>query len=349
MRFKSGGFLPVSTPLLISTIAVGWLLVITTLHVTLNHERTSRIVVKMGYMPVISNLAAPLLDYATKHEGGLRFEALKFSSFSEMAEALRGSKIEAAFIIAPLAVVLRRQGTPIKLVYIGNRHESTLVCRSDLRVLSFADLAGRKIAIPMRYSGHNIELSRLSIEQFGRSGVLDIVEMNPPDMPAALAAGALDAYFVGEPFAAKSVLAGDSRVLAYVEQFRPHFICNLLIVREDYIERHPERVKALVQGAVRSGLWAKDHLSEAAEIAALYWNQPKDLILYAMNTPPSRIVFDEYTPLASEMQRLADDMVQYGLLKNADIRGLIDDTWARTANTQGISDFTDVLRPPERR
>ena len=60
----------------------------------------------MGYMPVISNLAAPILDYVTKDGDGVRFEAVKFSSFAEMAEALRNGHIQVAFIIAPLAIVL---------------------------------------------------------------------------------------------------------------------------------------------------------------------------------------------------------------------------------------------------
>jgi hypothetical protein len=42
---------------------------------------------------------------------------------------------------------------------------------------------------------------------------LDIVEMNPPDMPSALAIGSLGAYFVGEPFAAQTIRSGKSKVL----------------------------------------------------------------------------------------------------------------------------------------
>ena len=60
----------------------------------------------MGYMPVITNLASPLLDYATRDGDGVRFRALKFASFAEMAEALRNNQIQAAFMIAPLSIVL---------------------------------------------------------------------------------------------------------------------------------------------------------------------------------------------------------------------------------------------------
>ena len=80
----------------------------------------------------------------------------------------------------------------------------------------------------MRFSGHNIATRRLA-EEFGISGPnLKIIEMNPPDMPSALSSGALDAYFVGEPFAASTVMTGEAKVLYYVEQVWSGFICNLL-------------------------------------------------------------------------------------------------------------------------
>ncbi len=247
--------------------ALAWLVLVSWLHFRLNYEHGHRRVIRMGYMPVITNLAAPLLDYASKDGSGIRFEALKFSSFAEMGESLRNGHIQAAFIIAPLSIVLHQQGADVKIIYIGNRHESTLVYRKDLQVKTFADLAGKSIAVPMRYSGHNIATRQLA-EKFGLTGSeLNIVEMNPPDMAAALATGSLDAYFVGEPFAAKTILPGESKVLYYVRQIWPGFICNLLIVKQEFIHKYPDDVKGLVQAAARSGFWARNNPQEAARIA----------------------------------------------------------------------------------
>lgn len=333
----------ISTGWKISFIAVGWLVLISWLHYALNFENDPEHVMRMGYMPVITNLAAPILDYVSKDRKGLRFEALKFSSFAEMAEALRNNQIQAAFIIAPLSIVLHQQGAGVKLVYIGNRHESTLVYRKDLTVNSFADLAGKTIAVPQRYSGHNV-CTRMLAEKYGITGPsLNIVEMNPPDMPSALASGALDAYFVGEPFAAKTIRAGESKVLYYVEQVWPNFICNLLLVKEDYLKKYPERVKLLVQGAARSGYWARSHPKDAARIASEYWSQPVELVEYALQTPPNRIVYDKFIPKVEEMQFLADQMVKFKLLEHNDIQGLVDDTFAKTANVDNVTDLRSIL------
>jgi NitT/TauT family transport system substrate-binding protein len=330
----------------VSLVALGWLVLVSWLHVYLNFDHAQRRLIRMGYMPVITNMAAPLLDYASKDGSGVRFEALKFSSFAEMGESLRNGHIQAGFIIAPLSIVLHQQGAGVRIIYIGNRHESTLVYRKDLDVKSFADLAGMSIAVPMRFSGHNIATRQLA-EKFGiAGGRLNIVEMNPPDMASAMATGSLDAYFVGEPFAAKTVFAGDSKVLYYVEQVWPGFICNLLLVSQDFIDKRPQDVQLLVQGAARSGYWARNNPKEAAKIACQYWNQPEQLVEYALETPPDRVVFDRYIPKEEEIQFLADEMVRFNLIKSNDIKGLVDARFAEKAIVDGVTDFASILNSP---
>ena len=334
-----------SYPLRIGVLAVAWLVIITFLHYYLNTEHDRRQIVQMGYMPVITNLAAPLLDFASrKGDSDIRFRAIKFASFAEMAEALRNNEIQAGFIIAPLSIVLRQQGEDVKVVYIGNRHESTLVARKELKIKSFDDLAGHTVAVPMRYSGHNLCLLEM-MDEAGFQDQINIVEMNPPDMASALAAGSLDAYFVGEPFAAQTLKTNHSNLVFRVESVWPGFICNLLLVRQEFIEKDAHAVQALVQGAVRSGFWARNNRSQAVEIASSYWGQPKDLVDYALNTPKNRIVFDRYIPIEQEIQKIANLMVKFGLAKEASINGLIDARFAKQADTSGISsDITSILK-----
>ncbi len=332
-----------SYPVRIGALAIAWFLLVAGAHYGLNMEHDRRQVVTMGYMPVITNLAAPLLDYASiDGKSPIRYRALKFSSFAEMAEALRNDEIQAAFIIAPLAIVLRQQGEDVKVVYIGNRHESTLVVREDLHARTLTELAGRTIAVPMRYSGHNLVLLKLLAEA-GLEQKINVVEMNPPDMASAMASGSLDAYFVGEPFAAQTLKFGSSELFFYVEEVSPGFICNLLLVRNQFIEQQPETVRDLVQGAVRSGRWARQNSAQAAEIASRYWGQPLELVKYALNTPPDRIVFDQYIPVDKELQQMADLMVRFKLLESGTIAGLIEDRFAREAKLDGIDGISSII------
>ncbi len=326
----------------VTIIALGWLGLISALHFHINFESGQRQLVRMGYMPVVTNMAAPLLDYISREGDGVRFNALKFASFAEMAEALRNGDIEAAFIIAPLAIVLRQQGEDVKMVYIGNRHESTLVVHKDSSAKSIADLPGMTVAVPMRYSGHNLSIREL-MKTHGLNGTINVVEMNPPDMPAALVSGDLDAYYVGEPFAAKTLQSGDARRMFFVEEVWPGFICNVMLVKQSFIENNPKLAHTLVQGAARSGLWVGRNPSAAAEIVATYWNQPMELVEYALSTPRDRVVFDRFIPQSEEIRHIADLMVRHGLAKTDEIDGLVEDRFAQSADLSDIGTIDTIL------
>jgi NitT/TauT family transport system substrate-binding protein len=325
-------------------LALGWLVLISLLHYRLNIYEPTRKIVQLGYMPVITNLAAPLLDQASRQGTGLRFKAMKFSSFAEMAEALRNDQIQAAFIIAPLSIVLKQQGVDVRVICIGNRHESSMVTRKDLGISRIEDLVGKTVAVPMRYSGHNLLLLR-ELRKRGLEGQVKIVEMNPPDMAAAMAAKTLDAYFVGEPFPAKTLKQGESNLLFHVEDIWPGFICNLVITKKSLIDREPETIRRLVHGIARAGAWAGAHQDESAEIAARYWNQDPELVKFVMNNPKNRVVFDRFLPRPEELQEMADLMVDFGLSKSRDISGLIDDSFARDASATSVNSLADIIPP----
>ncbi|NLI80161.1 MAG: ABC transporter substrate-binding protein [Deltaproteobacteria bacterium] len=331
-----------STALRVGSIAFLWLCVITVLHAALNGETRQPSTIRMGYMPVITNLAAPLADHFSK-DGTPSFEALKFGSFSEMAEAFRSRHIQAAFIIAPVAIALYQQGVPLKVVYVGNRHESTLVVAKGLAAKSIAELAGRTIAVPIRYSGHLLALKRsLRLHGLGDES-LRIVELPPPDMPGALASASVDGYFVGEPFASKALLTGTGRALMDVEEIWPGFICNLMIVQEDLVKDHPQWVQRLVSTAVNSGFWARDHMEEAVQIVSRYWGQDPEVIRYAFSRIPGRVRFDLYSPVEAELLEMGREMLQAGLLNGElHLSGMVDDRFAQQVDLSSSYSFENI-------
>jgi NitT/TauT family transport system substrate-binding protein len=333
--------IPVS--LKIAFFAVVWLVFISGFHYRLNGEHGNQRVIRMGYMPVIANMACPLLDYACRNNEKLRFRAIKFSSFAEMAEALRNNDIHAAFIIAPLAILLRQQGEDVKVIYIGNRHESTFVAKSNLNIKKFTDLAGITVAVPNRYSGHNLSMLQL-IERYQMDGEIKLVEMNPPDMASALATGALSAYYVGEPFAAMAIKNKDAQEVFYAEEEWPGFISNLMLVREDFIQSDPVLVANLVDGAVRSGIWAMQNPEEASKIICKYWNQSEEFIQYSLTYPENRIVYSQYIPIEAELQHMANLMKRFGLSDSCDIDGLVDDRFSKKVSLQNITNVDSILQ-----
>ena len=115
------------------------------------------------------------------------------------------------------------------------------------------------------------------------------------------------------------------------------------VVKQSLIEQEPETVRLLVEGAARSGVWARSNRKRAAEIATRYWNQPQDLVEYALDTPAGRIVYDRFVPKEAEIEEMANLMVRFGLLENSNIDGLVEDRFARRVGTPKVSSIEDII------
>jgi NitT/TauT family transport system substrate-binding protein len=151
--------------------------------------------------------------------------------------------------------------------------------------------------------------------------------MAPPDMPAALAAGAIDAYFVGEPYAAKAELAGTGRVLYHAKDIWPHFISCVLVVRDELIDARPDLVRDLVRGIAESGEWVERNRIAAAHLAARteYYNQDARLLEHVLTEPPDRVSYRMLTPTDDDLRSIMRYALKAGILHHAiDLASLVD-------------------------
>lgn len=270
---------------------------------------------KVGFLPVTCHLTCPVTDFASRTSATTRFESLRFTDFPTVIEAIKSERLEAGFMIVPLAMKLREQGVPIKIVYLGHRDGSTVIVRKDDRAESLSDLRGKTFAIPSRYSNQNLVIHKMMQDQGVLPSEIRFVELPPPDMPGALAAGAIDAYFVGEPHAAKAEFDGTGRVLYHAKDIWPHFISCCLVVTEKLIRQRPEVVRDLVRGIAESGEWAETHREQAAKIAAPYFRQNEEVVKYVLTQPPDRVSYRMLTPTDEDLQQIHDLALKEGLLE----------------------------------
>jgi NitT/TauT family transport system substrate-binding protein len=197
--------------------------------------------------------------------------------------------------------------------------------RKDLPAHNLRDLRGHTFAIPSKYSNQNLVIRKLMIDQGIGSDEIKMVEMAPPDMPGALAAKAIDAYFVGEPHAARAELDGSGRVLYMAKDIWPHFISCVLVAREDLIQQRPAVIRDLVRGIAQSGEWAETHRLDAAKLVAPYFRQNEKLVRFVLTRPPDRVSYRMLTPTDKDMQQIEDMALQAGILqKPINMHDLVD-------------------------
>jgi NitT/TauT family transport system substrate-binding protein len=269
----------------------------------------------VGFLPVTCHLTCPVTDYASKTSRGTRFESQRFTDFPTVVETVKSGRLDATFMIAPLAMKLREQGVNVRIAYLGHRDGSTVIVRKDLAARSLKDLQGRVFAIPSKYSNQYLVIRKLMDDQGVKPEEIRFVELPPPDMPGALAARAIDAYFVGEPHAAKAELDGSGRVLYHAKDIWPHFISCVLVVHEKLIRERPEVVRDLVRGIAESGEWAETHRLEAAKVAAPYFRQDEKVVRYVLTQPPDRVSYRMLTPTDEDLQQIADMALKAGILE----------------------------------
>jgi len=288
-------------------------------------EIAARQQLTVGFLPVTCHLTCPVTDFATRTSRMTKFVSQRFNDFPTVVETMKAGRLDASFLIAPLAMKLREQGLPVKILYLGHRDGSEVMVRRDLPAASLRDLRGRVFAIPSIYSNQNLVIHKLMEDQGVKPNEIRFVEMAPPDMPEALASKAIDAYFVGEPYCAKAELYGSGKVLYYAKDIWPHFISCVLVVNEKLIRERPDVARDLVRGIAESGEWAETHRVRAASVVAPYFRQDEALIRHVLTEPPDRVSYRMLNPTDVELQEIADMALRAGILeKRADMRDLVD-------------------------
>lgn len=307
---------------------VVWMVALTAGHLALNVNWSSVVndrlppekrKLNVAYIPVTCHLTCPVTDFISRYslDGNLFIPRL-FQGFPEIKEALIADRMQVGFMVAPMAIALKAQGVPIRIIYLGHRYGSAVVVRKDGNIRSVNDLPGHTIAIPSRFSDERLIVFKALAKHGIPASSLRMVEMAPPDVAGALAAGAIDAFSMGEPYPSQAELGGYGRVLFHAREYWPDYMSCVVVAREDVIARRPHALQVLVDGIARSGLWldAKQaHREHAADfVGRYYYNQPPDLLRHALTKPLDRVIYTRLSPRKPDFDMVRDLMIQTGVL-----------------------------------
>jgi NitT/TauT family transport system substrate-binding protein len=166
---------------------------------------------------------------------------------------------------------------------------------------------------------------------------IELVEMPPPDMPAALYADAVDAYCTGEPFGAAAQSAGYARVLRMTRDEWRNYICCCLTVREELIQSNPALVQDLVNQIQGAGTWldqTKANRDKAVTIASgrSFFNQDPKILQFVMENPTDRVTYGDLRMIREEFEDLMQLSMQAGTIKHPiPYEKYIDDSFVKKA------------------
>jgi len=298
-------------------LTAAWAGLVTTAHAALNLDfdvlgggaGSAKRKYRLGYLPVTCHLTCPVADYIEKNlRGSGIFEPLRFSGWPELKEAFLARQTLATFILAPMAIALREQRVPLKIVYLGHRDGTAMMVHKDSSIHRIQDLAGKRVAVPNRFSNQRLLLFKALRERGMSVNDLTLLEMPPPDMPAALYARSVDAITSGEPFMGQTELDGYGRILYLTKDVWPNFISCVLAVHEDMLRDSPDDVQRLVDGIAQSGKWLDqglEHRMQASRfVSKHYYNQHPRLLAHVLSKPPDRVKYTKLEPLRADFEEI---------------------------------------------
>jgi NitT/TauT family transport system substrate-binding protein len=279
----------------------------------------------VGGLPVTCNLTLPVACVAKANANAraatpFAFEYSKYSGWPEIKESLMTGNIQAAYMLAPLVMDLADKRIPLKIVSLGHRSGAVIMVRTDSGYKSFKQLKGKRIAIPSRFAVDFLFLRKMLAREAMSPKDIEIIEMAPPDMPAALYAKAVDAYCTGEPFGAAAQQAGYARPLSMTRDEWRNYICCVLTVREELIRDNRPLVQDLVNHVQAAGTWldaGAGNRDKAVAIAAgrKYFNQDPKIIKFVMDNPHDRVTYGDLRMIRPEFEELMKLSIEAGTLK----------------------------------
>ncbi len=287
--------------------------------------------IKIGYLPITDHLT--MIAHGQTEFRQFTLEPVKFSGWAELAEALKGNAIQGAFALTPIGMSLKQKGVPVKAVFLGHRNGSVLTAKNIPELNKIEDLRGKTIAIPSRFSTHNVLIHKVLTEKgINPNSEVKFIDMSPPEMVNALSTGKIDAFIVAEPFGGQAEMQKVGKVLVLSKDIWHDHICCVLNMQEEVVQKQPEAVEELVGGLAKAAAFINNNPQEAAKLSLKYLGQKQEVVEHVLTNPKGRITFNNLVPDIRDFAATQEYLLQFGITKDKiDLAQYIDDRFAKKA------------------
>lgn len=180
-------------------------------------------------------------------EENYEIERVKFSSWPDLMDALNSGRIDGASVLIELAMKAREKGIDLKAVALGHEEGNVIVARNDIKTVH--DLKNETIAIPHTYSTQYLMIDQLLKAHNMSEQDVDIIELPPSEMPAALAEKRIGSYIVAEPFGAIALDMDIGHVLPFEEAI----YCCALVFRNDFLTDQADFAQSFMNDYLKAG------------------------------------------------------------------------------------------------
>ena len=271
---------------------------------------SSKTNITLGYLPITHALAVfeakELLD--EQSDSDIEVTLQKFSSWTDLMDALNSGKIDGASVLVELAMGAVSNGIDLKATALGHKDGNVVIVSDDIS--NVRDLKGKTFAIPSNQSSHNIllndmlALGDLSIDD------INVVQLAPSEMPSSLASGSIDGYCVAEPFGAQAVVQGYGHVLYDSTDLWQDSICCALVFNGGFLDKNKDAADEFLSTYKEAGSLLDEGI--AKEVAEKYLGQDEKTLDVSLEW----IHYDDLDISLDDYEQLSEKVKEYGINDN---------------------------------
>ena len=229
-------------------------------------------IIRVGYLPITDHLLA-MVSHHAHDQSDYEIRLKRFLSWGSLVASLESGLIDAAFIMAPLAMALHNKGLPIVYVLDAHHNGSAITMHKD--ALTKTVFSAGCIGLPYAISTHKMILANMfeSLPSAGSPNI-SVRYLSPSYLIGSLFSQEVDAFFCAEPWNTKSVFEGFGRIYARSKDVYPGHMCCVLVVREEFVLREGEVLRSYLRSLLSAGKYTAINPGRAAAIQAKYTGVP---------------------------------------------------------------------------
>jgi NitT/TauT family transport system substrate-binding protein len=294
--------------------------------------------VRVGYFPNISHAQALVGRSQGAFERslgpGFRVEWRQFNAGPSVIEAIFAGALDMAYIgpSPTLNGYIQSRGEALRVVAGASSGGASLVVREGAGIQKASDFHGKRVASPQLGNTQDVALRSWLHSQgltaTDKGGDVQVLPLANPDQLTLFLKGQLDAAWAPEPWATRLIHEGHGRLFLDERQLWPNgqFVSAHLIVRTEFLRRHPEVVKQWLRAHVEVTDWINAHPADAKRLlnAEIQKDTGKALPAAELDEAFARLT-PTWNPLRASLAASALASVQNGQLRRLpDLSALYD-------------------------
>ncbi len=217
---------------------------------------------RVGYMTSWAEGALPSevmreSGIAEKNDLNIKYE--KFQYGPPMVEAALANKIDLFFVGWVPAVNLMTKSDDWMIIGKNSYFPMEVMARTDSGISKITDLEGKRLGIPYATGPYPVVINSLKNSDLEPGKDVEIVNIKPTEMGAALQTSQVDAIAWGEPM----LTLFKQKNLAYtIEEYDD---ISFILISKTFAEKNPEEVKKFMKAFKESQFYLSENKKQAFE------------------------------------------------------------------------------------